>query len=55
MSVSSSCLVRTPCCWMSLLVLMMMFLKLGSSGLGLVRLHLLMLFDVVVGLVLGRG
>ena len=53
MSVSSSCLVRTLCCWMSLLVLMM-FLKLGLSGLGLVRLHLQMLFDVVVGLVLGR-
>ena len=48
MSVSSSCLVRTLCCWLKLLVLMM-FLKLGLSGLGLLRLRLLMLVGLVVG------
>ena len=58
--VSSSCLVRMLCCWMSPLVLMM-FLKPGLSGLALLRLHLLMLIGLVVGplpsrgLVLGRG
>ena len=47
-SVSSSCLVRMLFCWMSPLVLMM-FLELGLSGLGLLRLHLLMLIGLVVG------
>ena len=60
MSVSSSCLVRMLCSWMSPLVLVM-FLVRGLSGLGLLRLHLLMLVSFVVdpflvrGLVLGRG
>ena len=52
--------VETPLCLMIILI-RMMFLWLGLSGLGLLRLHLLMLFGSVVvlfpsrGLVLGRG
>ena len=59
MSVFSSCLVRMLCSWMSPLV-QVMFLLLGLSGPGLLRLHLLMLISLVVdpflvwGLVLGR-
>ena len=47
MSVFRLCLVRTLCCWMSPL-LQVIFLVLGLSGLGLLKLHMLMLFVSVV-------
>ena len=53
MSACSSCLVMMLCTLMSPLMLMM-FLEVGLSGLGLLRLHLLMLFgSVVVPFLLG--
>ena len=47
MSVFRICLVRMLCGWMSPLM-QVMFLVHGLSGLGLLRLHLLMLVGLVV-------
>ena len=49
MSVVSSCLIRMLCSWMSPLM-QAMFLVHSLSGLGLLRLHLLMLISSVVDL-----